>query len=69
MNIKCRQDAIDRVEALMNEEFICIKSKNTISFLDIIVEMKDTEDVETLVELKTRINGILDNEIIFRLKK
>ena len=68
--IECRKDAIERVQEIMNERNLLVaRTKNAICLCDIFCEIKDTEDVETLVELKTHINGILDNEIVYRLKK
>ena len=65
--IECRNDAINRVSKIMNEHYIA-KTGSPATLLDIIVDIKDTEDVETLVELKSYITSMLDNEIIFRIK-
>jgi hypothetical protein len=67
--ITCRQDAIDRVSEIMGEHSLIVaKNNNSICLCDIMCEIKDTEDVETLVELKNHINSMFENEIIFRLK-
>lgn len=63
--IECRRDAIERVNEIVSNK---VQTNNNICLCDILCEIKDTEDVETLVELKTYINGLLDNEIIYRLK-
>jgi len=64
--ITCRKDAIDRVNEIVSEK---VQTNNNICLCDILCEIKDTEDVETLVELKTYIVGMLDNEIVYRLKE
>ena len=67
--ITCRKDAIEKVNEIMNEKFLMPLTHKDVTILDILTDVKDTADVETLVELKTTIVGMLDNEIIFRLKK
>jgi len=66
MTTTCRQDAIDRVKAIVNEN-VRNYTIDPLCLCDILCAIKDTEDVETLTELKTYINGMLDNEIVYRL--
>ena len=63
----CRKDSIDNVNEIMNETYIVPATQGNATLLDLLICIKDTTDVETLVELKTFINGILDNEICFKL--
>lgn len=63
-----RQEAIDKAREILGTEFVHVKSNNKMSLLDFLVEIKETEDIETIVELKNNLIAMFESEIVYRLK-
>ena len=65
--IVCRQTALDMMNEELNRQVTVKTSHGELTFNDMLVEVKDTCQVEVLSELKNYIVAMFDSEIVYRL--